>query len=239
MKDPERWLDGASGNTEILRLLKASKDAGPTLAEKAALGARLGVSTTGLWLTPTLKAILASGGIAAAVIAYQVLGPRPQPETTETTETPAASSAQVKQVKPVPQVLPGATLTTEPKQEQAPTAPNTESSEGHASTDASRRSPSQSQSAPGANKTSSPRKLPTEAQLLSQARHALENAPKQALALIQAHEKNYPRGVLTQEREVLKVKALQNLGQTEAAAATEKQFRTEHPESIHHVGNSE
>ena len=234
MRDPERWIDGASGNTEILRLLKASKDAGPTLAEKAALGARLGVSTSGLWLTPTLKALLASGGIAAAVIAYQALGPRTQ---TQAPETPAVSSAPVRQVDPVT-VVPQATLTTKPKQQQASTAPSIESSEGRASATSGVTPRSPSKSTPGA-KQASARRLPTEAQLLSQARHALESAPKKALALIEAHEKNYPRGVLTQEREVLKVKALQNLGRTEAAAATEKKFRTEHPESIHHVGSSE
>lgn len=230
MNDPERWIDGASGNAEILRLLKASKNAGPTLAEKAALGARLGVASGGVWLTPVIKAILASGGIMAGVLTFQALAPK---DASPLVDSKAPSSV-------VPDE--GFADKAESSERAIAVNPTAEIQRSESVTEIDRDA-KQPQGVSGTStkptlKASSavPPLIPSEARLLSQARHALESNPAGALSLISSHEKNYPNGVLTQEREVLKVKALQNLGQNQEAAATEKKFRVEHPESIHHVG---
>jgi hypothetical protein len=52
----------------------------------------------------------------------------------------------------------------------------------------------------------------SEAELLEQARSALKSDPARALARANEHARRFPRGVLVQEREVIAIKALRQLG---------------------------
>ena len=68
----------------------------------------------------------------------------------------------------------------------------------------------------------------SEAELLEQARGALRGDPARALARADEHRRRFPGGVLVQEREVIAIKALRQLGRNseadQRAAAFEKAF---------------
>src|SRR5690606_4034242 len=56
-----------------------------------------------------------------------------------------------------------------------------------------------------------------EAELLERARRALAQDPKRALALTRQHQARFPKGLLTQEREVIAIEALRRLGREQDA----------------------
>jgi hypothetical protein len=62
-----------------------------------------------------------------------------------------------------------------------------------------------------------PPALPSEADLLEQARSAIKGDPARALQRANEHAARFPRGVLVQEREVLAIQALRQLGRTAEA----------------------
>ncbi len=68
--------------------------------------------------------------------------------------------------------------------------------------------------------------------LMRRARAALDT-PSQALALIEEHRTRFPRGVLIQERELLRIEALVKLGRSEQARAAARRFRRSYPQSAH------
>jgi hypothetical protein len=59
--------------------------------------------------------------------------------------------------------------------------------------------------------------MPSEAELLEQARAALKGDPARALQRANEHATRFPRGVLVQEREVLAIQALRQLGRSAEA----------------------
>ncbi|MEM9193412.1 MAG: hypothetical protein AAGF12_29830 [Myxococcota bacterium] len=74
---------------------------------------------------------------------------------------------------------------------------------------------------------------PSESELLEQARAALQSRPGRALGLVRQHAELYPRGALSQEREVIYIEALIRMGNRDAARARIDRFRARHPSSIH------
>jgi len=72
-----------------------------------------------------------------------------------------------------------------------------------------------------------------ELQLVSRAQRALEPEPRRALALAEEHAASYPRGLFTQEREMLAIQALLKLKQRAAAVARAKEFLANYPTSPH------
>jgi hypothetical protein len=87
---------------------------------------------------------------------------------------------------------------------------------------------------------SSPAKLPakpappaqlSEAELLEQARAALRADPARALQRANEHAARFPRGVLVQEREVLAIQALRQLGRTGEADRRAEGFAKAFPGS--------
>ena len=72
-----------------------------------------------------------------------------------------------------------------------------------------------------------------EDQLLEQARSALRSNPERALSLTRQHQLDFPRGVLSQEREVIAIEALRRLGRTEEAARRTERFERLYPQSAH------
>jgi hypothetical protein len=76
-------------------------------------------------------------------------------------------------------------------------------------------------------------RIPTEAELLFQARKALTSDAALALRTVTEHEVRYPKGRLTPEREVLAIEALRQLGRTAEAEARLQRFEARYPKSLH------
>ncbi len=73
----------------------------------------------------------------------------------------------------------------------------------------------------------------SEAEVLLAARRALVADPALALAAVNQHERRFPSGKLVEEREVLAIEALRNLGRTAEMEARSERFRARYPSSIH------
>jgi hypothetical protein len=67
--------------------------------------------------------------------------------------------------------------------------------------------------------------------LLREARATLEATPARALELTEQHRVGFPRGVLTQEREMIAIEALERLGRTRAASRRAASFVSQWPTS--------
>ncbi len=88
---------------------------------------------------------------------------------------------------------------------------------------------------PSARSTSSSRQEsgPEEIQLLSRARQAdARHDYAEVLSVLSEHERKFPAGRLSEEREVLRVKALVGLGRTDQARRTAARFRRQFPKSV-------
>jgi hypothetical protein len=72
-----------------------------------------------------------------------------------------------------------------------------------------------------------------EPQLIERARKALGSDPRRALALAAEHQKRFPSGALSVEREVIIIEALARSGQTSAARSRALAFEAHYPKSIH------
>jgi len=75
--------------------------------------------------------------------------------------------------------------------------------------------------------------LPSEAELLFEARKAMPSDSARALQLLREHEKHYPNGVLVPEREVLAIEALRSMGRKTEADARLARFQARYPDSLH------
>lgn len=73
----------------------------------------------------------------------------------------------------------------------------------------------------------------SEADLLGAAQIALGQDPSRALALTDQHRTAFPGGVLSQEREVIAIEALERLGRTADARARAERFLKAYPDSAH------
>jgi hypothetical protein len=72
---------------------------------------------------------------------------------------------------------------------------------------------------------------PTEIELLRDARLALRQSPSRALELTEAHARAFPRGKLTQERELIAISSLVALGRRTAALSRASRFNDAFPQS--------
>jgi hypothetical protein len=82
-------------------------------------------------------------------------------------------------------------------------------------------------------RTSSPEDTESEAHLLARAEDALTSNPAGALALAELHATRFAHGVLGQEREVVAIRALLQLGRASEAKARAQRFASAHPGSAH------
>jgi hypothetical protein len=64
--------------------------------------------------------------------------------------------------------------------------------------------------------------------LLAEARRSLGSSPAQTLSLVQQHQRRFPRGMLSTEREFLRISALSRLGRTGEARAAADRFLAAH-----------
>lgn len=72
-----------------------------------------------------------------------------------------------------------------------------------------------------------------EDRLMRRAREAVGSNPAQALSLTQEHARRFPRGTLSQEREVIAIDALVQLGRSQEARARATAFLKFYPRSAH------
>lgn len=72
-----------------------------------------------------------------------------------------------------------------------------------------------------------------EPQLIERARRALASDPRRALVLAQEHQRRFPSGALSVEREVIVLDALSRSGQTNEALRRARAFEAKYPQSIH------
>jgi hypothetical protein len=225
-KDPPRLLDPASGAPEGLRevLGAAERDVG-SVAQVARLSARLaplliapasapvaqapsGMSAAAKVGFSTLALLIAGGGAWLLSTSQSATPPAPSLPAPATPATPATPAAPVReQSAPAPVTPPPAAVPSEAAsgaeigKPEPPAAPTGE-----------KQAPAQL----------------SEAELLEQARAALAGDPGRALARANEHRRRFPGGVLVQEREVIAIKALRQLGRNaeadQRAAAFEKAF---------------
>lgn len=73
-----------------------------------------------------------------------------------------------------------------------------------------------------------------EAALLRRAQASLADAPARTLELTEEHRRRFPRGILTEEREVLAIEALKRLGRGRAAGDKASEFERNYRGSVHH-----
>ena len=74
---------------------------------------------------------------------------------------------------------------------------------------------------------------PSELALLRDARLSLRSSPAQALALTEQHRLLYPRGAMTQERELIAISALVGSGRRTAALSRVAEFERNFPNSLY------
>ena len=208
-EDPPRLRD-AQGSTLGDALRAAERDVGSP-AQLARLAARLGPA-----LAPPLAIPSAAGMGGAAKLGLGFVGvlavsggiwlaTSPPPPAPVPASAPALLSVPTKPSSEPPVVV--APVLSAPQHHSlpapAPIAPK------------------------AADKPLAPAQL-TEAELLEQARAALSSDPARALARVNSHAARYPGGALVQEREVIAIKALRQLGRgaeaEQRAAAFAKAF---------------
>lgn len=237
MRDPQRWLDGGSGDEEIRQLLEASRQAGPSIQDKAALATKLGVAPGALWLTPSIKLLLLGGAVALgggaawlnstgsssdAPPPAEMTEQRASAETQPASATPPSSASNAEKTPP----------TAESTDTALPPSPSSETVKAQDSLTADAR-----QLRPKSNASPSTSKPPSEASLLRSAREALQSNPSRSLSLLDSHRKLYPKGALSPERDMLRLKALRALGEKQAADKASQDFEAKHPQAVHHLGD--
>ncbi|HEX3774308.1 MAG TPA: outer membrane protein assembly factor BamD [Polyangiaceae bacterium] len=104
----------------------------------------------------------------------------------------------------------------------------------NAQTDNSETAPSASVAPGSANRSATRDPLREESTLLERARAELRGGhPREAQVTLLRLQRQFPKGALTQEREVLLIEALAARGKAEAAARDAESFIATHPESPH------
>lgn len=219
-KDPPRLLEPASGAPQGLRdaLGAALSDIGSD-AQVARLAGRLG-PLLGPPAVPAPSATAASGiGAAAklglAGVALLVAGAGAWLLSAPTAAPPSA-----------PISTPTTPTTTTPP---SPTAPALLEVSPALPT-----APGAAAEPPGAAKPAAKPTPPaqvSEAELLEQARSALRGDPRRALSRANEHRSRFPGGALVQEREVIAIKALRQLGRASEADSRAAAFAKAFPGS--------
>jgi hypothetical protein len=212
--DPSRLLDSPEAPAGLREVLKAAQSDVGSDAQLARLATRLGPLLGPAVAAPTgaVAAASASGaaklGLAAVALilvgggAWLYSAPGSQPQSAP---------------PPTPISAPAAPA---PPHQLAPQAPAVAVPESPASVHAPEETKPAAKPAP-------PVQL-SEAELLEQARRALKSDPARALSRANEHRSRFPGGVLVQEREVIAIQALRQLGRSDEAdrrtAAFEKAF---------------
>lgn len=224
--DPER-LSNANPPSPLGDLFASAARDLPSDQQLARLAAQLGPILNGAPTAPTAPGGTSLGvklGIGAGALALLVgagLALR------STSQTSTVSSAAPSAAAPAPSAIsaPPASIATPPGIDSAPVVDET-------ATAPTSEKPSRPASSAG-SKPSAVQSKPSEAALLEQARRALNSSPSYALQLANQHRTLYPRGVLTQEREVIAIEALRKLHRGSEADQRASGFSKSFPGSAH------
>lgn len=220
MSEPERWLTSPDAPGPMREMLSAAQKVGPSTLERAALAGKLGVATSGLWIAPALKglagAAVIAGGVWIAATAGSSSDNAAAPVPTIASQSLSAPPSNLDPPKAIEPAPAAASASPAAQAESAPAlkTPTVRAAPGPVAPEA---------------------KKPSETSLISGARKSLEASPRVALDLLAQHAKLYPSGILAEEREVLRIRALKNLGRAKDAQLQEEKFHKEHPGSVHHV----
>lgn len=231
-RDLDRWSGSGSAPEELGDLLRAARADVPSAAELSGLAGKLGALLDAAAPPATLPRPEAAGsgvpGLAKLALLVAVggfvgggvyLGTR-SPSEPESAPTSARAT-------PAPDVKP------RPKLEAPRTAPPVAEAAPSVSVDAAAETAA-AETAPDAPKARPQvaAKL-SEAALLNQAQQALKSDPRRALELTRRHKQLYPRGSLSQEREVIAIEALARLDKKNSAHERAEAFSEKYPESAH------
>jgi hypothetical protein len=208
----------------------------PSTSGPLAAPAAKGALTASQWVS-WIVAPLGAGAVAGAVLLGATRSREPQ--TTVPIAAPSiAVSAAPRQdstafpiAQPiVPEAPPRAAM---PTSDRAPRAAAPRAPAAPIEEDVPRVEPSP---APGTEHdpvASAPIDRETEVSLLSRAQEALGRDPARALDLVHDHEQRFGTGLLVQEREVIAIEALVQLGRKQEAEARAAAFRARFPRSAH------
>ncbi|HVY32647.1 MAG TPA: hypothetical protein VHB79_39195 [Polyangiaceae bacterium] len=199
---------GASLGTPILKApprLSLVKDVG--------IGAKPLGTVVAAWVVG--GAMLGAGLVGVAHLEATSVGPAPSRAVVATSAVPAAL-----ELAPQP-VLPA--VSSEPEAPVAPTAAGRPMD--HAAAAALARSSFAGTKGQAVGET--------EVQLLKRAQQALAADPVRALALVAEHRRRFPGALLEQERGVIEIAALLQLGRKVEASARADEFRARYPGSAH------
>ncbi len=178
-------------------------------------GGGAGPARSGTRLGTKIGMKLAGLGVVALVGLGAYLGTR---TTAAPVATPAPAVAPSEPAAPSAPAVASAAVSADPEPVASvePPAPPVVSSTRPA---ASAHAPAESQD------------VVAEEDILHRARAALATSPQTALDLTNQHAKKFPHGVLGQEREIVAIEALENLGRSPEAASRAARFRTHFPAS--------
>lgn len=147
-------------------------------------------------------------------------------------DTPLTHSAQLH--SPAPQTAQGPTAAVDPPSEPNTTKPNTTKPRGVRRVNKASKAAAPTQTQPSSPRSGS--NLHQEAAVLALARHALARGDHAAaLRELEVHRRRFMHGLLTQEREVLRVRALCSSGARAKAARYIAAFHRDFPSSPHRV----
>lgn len=212
-----------AGSTGVVAPIAAG---GMSTAGKIAVGVAIAVGLGAAWWGLSGEDAGSGGDPAAMVQAPEV----PPPARTETTPGPVATPSIV---PPPPAPTPAVALPTEeeavPAEEEVVVIDEDDAPKPHA------RKPGHTG---GHKKKTAAAPLSAqdaieEASLISRARASLAGSPKQALALTTKAKRQFPGGMLGEEREAIAIQALAKLGRAEEANARGKRFLGAHTASPH------
>jgi hypothetical protein len=225
VKDPER-LSARSDVPELRELARVAQDRLPDASALARMRTRLEVAVnnpnaTALarasGLTPLTKKLLLLALGSSVVIAG--LGIRAALPRTARAPAPISSALPVLKPPTAPEPLPPALPEPAASALQRPIVPNVLVPVSPPRAPASTHSQSE-----GAR---------SELDLIGSAGRALKNDPALALALANEHQRLYPGGLLTEERELIAIEALAKVGKRELARARAERFSVSFPRSAH------
>ncbi len=172
--------------------------------------------------------VLLVGSLAAGGAAFLALRAEPEP-----------APGRPHQVREAPLAAPAAPAVSEPVSSAppAPLAPRRIRPRSHGSTPEGAVSPAPlapatavALVAPPAPPAAVP-EGPDEVALLREAQDLIHSSPQGSLARVAEHERRFPNGVLTQEREVIAVEALVRVGHHAAARTRADRFLARYPRS--------
>ncbi len=255
--DPERLRSAAARGSLLERGLTMARGRGPTDAELNALGTTLfgaaapggspfarptgtgarpsktagsaGWRTIGLTRAATALVVASAVAVVTAVGWHRTRAIRPERQASSPTmPSPAAPSpAVLVEERSAPEPLAPAAMRTPAKSERPRSEPVEVSTRPRAVALARPRAPLRAGAKPAGSEADQ------ELLLLGEAQHALPKDPDLALTFVREHERLYPNGLLSQEREAVAVSALWEIGRRDEARQRAERFAEEHPRSTY------